>query len=404
MPELKTSLMDPNQLIHYGIEVQDNPYHPTDPMVIRKEDADEGDFVACLKSQDTDIYLDTWTPTDMDLEEYPKVIMTSSRQWDPYKVKFPGMSEMEMLELEERNISKINLSFRELENDHEDVRLNELGDNYNKPMKIFDINMFNRRIMKSKLIPSLVSEGPLAEDDILPPRTFLSGKRHSNTTAEDLSEVWNISVGQAQLTLDNTTQNHVRSAIMPLSRRYRTDRMFSPKRILGEMASDTMDPRCEGLHGDKYCQVFGNKSMFCEAYPIPSKGSCHEALKIFLKEYGAPDTIITNGSKEQTSKRTIWQSHLRKNGVTGVITHPHRPSQNPMETVTKELRKKWYRAMFRTNCPRALWNYGLPHFAKIIQLTASTAAGLEGKTPLGKLTGETPDISQYLDFGWYDCV
>ena len=39
-----------------------------------------------------------------------------------------------------------------------------------------------------------------------------------------------------------------------------------------------------------------------------------------------------------------------------------------------------------------------------MQLTASYAARLNGKTPLGSITGETPDISQYLDFGWYDWV
>ena len=39
-----------------------------------------------------------------------------------------------------------------------------------------------------------------------------------------------------------------------------------------------------------------------------------------------------------------------------------------------------------------------------MQLTATNAAGLNGLTPLGHLTGETPDISQYLDFGFYDWV
>ena len=39
-----------------------------------------------------------------------------------------------------------------------------------------------------------------------------------------------------------------------------------------------------------------------------------------------------------------------------------------------------------------------------MQLTASNAANLEGRTPLGTLTGKTPDISQYLDFAWYDWV
>ena len=83
------------------------------------------------------------------MEEYQKAIMTSSRQWDPYKVQFPGMSELEMSEVEERNVSKVNLRFREtLGNIYEDVRLNEFGDGYAKPMKIFDINVFNMRIMK----------------------------------------------------------------------------------------------------------------------------------------------------------------------------------------------------------------------------------------------------------------
>ena len=58
--------------------------------------------------------------------------------------------------------------------------------------------------------------------------------------------------------------------------------------------------------------------------------------------------------------------------------------------------------MFRSNCPIALWTYGLPHFAKIMQLTATKAAGLEGQIPLGHVTGMIPDISQFLDFGHYD--
>ena len=39
-----------------------------------------------------------------------------------------------------------------------------------------------------------------------------------------------------------------------------------------------------------------------------------------------------------------------------------------------------------------------------MQITASFAANLQGRTPLEALTGETPDISQYLDFGFYDRV
>ena len=37
-------------------------------------------------------------------------------------------------------------------------------------------------------------------------------------------------------------------------------------------------------------------------------------------------------------------------------------------------------------------------------MTASFAADLQGRTPIEDLTGETPDISQYLNFRFYDRV
>jgi hypothetical protein len=39
-----------------------------------------------------------------------------------------------------------------------------------------------------------------------------------------------------------------------------------------------------------------------------------------------------------------------------------------------------------------------------MRLTASYAGQLQGRTPLEAITGETPDISEYLDFGFYDLV
>ena len=60
--------------------------------------------------------------------------------------------------------------------------------------------------------------------------------------------------------------------------------------------------------------------------------------------------------------------------------------------------------MFRTYCPRALWSYGISYVAKIMQIMASFVSDLQGRKTLEALTGETPDIYQYLDFGFYDWV
>ena len=85
----------------------------------------------------------------------------------------------------------------------------------------------------------------LEQGDVLPdiglPRTFLSSKRHSITTPEDLSKRWGLSLAQAALTLKATTQRLTRSALMPLARRYRADRMFDVRQIHGTMSTDTMD-------------------------------------------------------------------------------------------------------------------------------------------------------------------
>ena len=90
-------------------------------------------------------------------------------------------------------------------------------------------------------------------------RTFLSENRHSITTSEDLSNRWGLSISQDALILKATTQKLTRSAIMPLARRYRTDQMFNVHRVHGTMSTDTTDDRCQSIHDEKYCKVYGNK-------------------------------------------------------------------------------------------------------------------------------------------------
>ena len=91
------------------------------------------------------------------------------------------------------------------------------------------------------------------------PRTFLSENRHSITTSEYLSEIWGLSISQAELTLKVTTQKLTRSEIMPLVRRYRANWMFDVRRIHGTMSTNIMDARYQSIHDENYCQVFGNK-------------------------------------------------------------------------------------------------------------------------------------------------
>ena len=105
------------------------------------------------------------------------------------------------------------------------------------------------------------------------------------------------------------------------------------------------------------------------------------------------------GAPEQVRPHTKFQANMRKYYIKGHTTKTKRSNQNPVKGVIRELRKKWYREMFHTYSSRVLLCYGYPYVEKIMQLTASTSGKLQGRIPLELLTGKTPDISEYLDFG-----
>ena len=107
------------------------------------------------------------------------------------------------------------------------------------------------------------------------------------------------------------------------------------------------------------------------------------------------------GSKAQTGRSSVFIAKLRRNQVIRIVANPNRPNINPCEVVIRDLRKSGIGQYFAQIVPTLFGGMG---FAKNMHLTATRSADLEGQTLLGALLGEPPDISQYLDFGWYDWV
>ena len=73
------------------------------------------------------------------------------------------------------------------------------------------------------------------------------------------------------MSLDATTRSFKRSALMPLSRRSRVDRMFGLRYLDYMVSTETIDGKVKSLHGNRYVQVFGSKEFFCEVYPMERK-------------------------------------------------------------------------------------------------------------------------------------
>ena len=244
-------------------------------------------------------------------------------------------------------------------------------------------------------MPSTLQDIPLS-------RTFQSTERHSSVTPSDLSERWYIGLGQATQTLKVTTQRLVCSAILPLARRYRADRMFIRPRIRGTIYMDTMNGRYKSLDGNKHAQIFANESFFAIAYPMEHKSSAGQALKQFISDFGIPDKLVCDGAAEQVGKRTEFQSTVQKHAIDLHVTEPHCHNQSKVEGVIWEIQKRWFRIMLKKKVPRRLWDYGVKWVCEVMQRTASMSGDLSGRTALEQLTDETPETSKYLDFTFYD--
>ena len=83
--------------------------------------------------------------------------------------------------------------------------------------------------------------------DVPARRTFVSNKQHAKVSAELVAERFGICPLCAQQTVRVTTQRGVRSATLPLSRRYRADRLFGIKWLNGKLATDTACEKMRSL-------------------------------------------------------------------------------------------------------------------------------------------------------------
>jgi hypothetical protein len=112
--------------------------------------------------------------------------------------------------------------------------------------------------------PSLVGLSELQSEinDIPARKTHISTERHQSHNALNLAETWGIGLQRAKATIACTTQRGHRSAILPLSRRYRANRMYSLKRLNSRFATDTLFADIKSLNQNTCTQIYSHKVGF----------------------------------------------------------------------------------------------------------------------------------------------
>ena len=135
-------------------------------------------------------------------------------------------------------------------------------------------------------------------------------------------------------------------------------------------------------------------------FPMRTKSEVLQAVKQFAKEIRAPDAIICDMSREQTSRSL--RKFCGEIGTTLHVLEEGTPWANKAELYIRLIKEAVRKDMKDSNCPLAFWDYCAERRARINNMTAKDTFNLHGSNPNTVLTGDEGDISSLCQFGWYE--
>ena len=187
---LTHSLINPNQLLAFGMDVQDNPFS-TKGLMIQPA---SHDITIPLQTLGTIIYTNTHAPTDQELTTCPHIVLSSNTDWDPHHVQFPSH------DVEEE--SKSTISAIQTQQQYDICNFCQYNVELSFVSTIDDPVMLAERLILSVQ----VHNQNMDKVDVPSAQTFHTKERKTTVTTTDLSERWFIGLKQAKKTIYATMQ------------------------------------------------------------------------------------------------------------------------------------------------------------------------------------------------------
>jgi hypothetical protein len=117
---------------------------------------------------------------------------------------------------------------------------------------------------------------------------------------------------------------------------------------------------------------------------------------------GIPKELHTDGAKEMTLG--TWKQVCREAGIKTTTTEKSSPWQNRTEVEIRELKRHVRRLMTRSCTTLPFWDFCCQYTVELRNRIACPLPQLHGRTPYEALTGNTPDISEFLEFKWFQYI
>jgi hypothetical protein len=170
----------------------------------------------------------------------------------------------------------------------------------------------------------------------------------------------------------------------------------------GRFYTDTFFAKSPSLTGCQMAQLYTNDVHFTKVFPMKHKSEAHHTLVQLMQEVGIPSALHSDDAKELTQGKMA--EVIKKAWIHPTQSEPYSPWQVRAELGNRELKKAVRYTLYKTNAPRRLWDFCATYQAKIRNLTAHPLYALQGRTPHELVTGNTPDISEYTDYQWYQTI
>jgi hypothetical protein len=144
----------------------------------------------------------------------------------------------------------------------------------------------------------------------------------------------------------------------------------------------------------------GHDSRHMAVYPVQTDGDFPKTLEDYIRMHGAPAKLYSDNAKAELSNKT--KAILRNFGIADASSEPHYQNQNAAEREIQDVKKDIELLMNLTNTPSNLWHLCAEYVCMVKNHLAR--ASLKERTPAERRTGQTPDISKFLQFRWYEPV
>jgi Reverse transcriptase (RNA-dependent DNA polymerase) len=371
---LANSLLNPNQIRAYGIDVYDDPFDSTAGFGI----ASEVVFIP-FHTTGTIIHFESRVPTEWEKNHLPVILLTSDT-WNPtQEIMRPGTYSNAI----RATTSVVQQSYFIGETD---LTLSQISDAYDAPS-------FTDR---------LIASVNLTRENQRTVSSFASTSRHSTVSPEELARKWGIGLETAKHTLRVTTQHGIRTAIHPMTRRLRVDHLHLHRhRLKGTWFADTLLSKVKSKLGNTCANIY-TQGKFTRAIPMSSRKDAGQSLIEFTDDVGIPERLVTDGATEFTGRHTAFVKEARRMRIQLHTTEQGRKNQNyAAESEIGLLARRWKLRMHRKKVPKRLWDFGLVYESELL---CRMARGADQRTGYEEVTGQTPDISEWLDFEFFDLV